>query len=325
MCLLSFRKRIIIGFSPCLPHRQKTLRSSSRRRSPTANLKPFWNTLGRPWAPLADTFVWVTLSGSVQLLFAIHDLALNLFDIVLWLQEAYLYLAVSPLSHWQVPENCFVNGQMRLAGTFGSTLQWEESRRSWLLAILVFFLGAPDLGMQWWSGMLVGKHFFLGCGRFNISTPHISTTLSYSLNISRLFYFHEKIFPKSTISVLSGADLISSPPKAFPDLISHPPWTPMIFGPHPRGFVSCACFLTRLLAFRRRTLFLSPAEGPQCWYTVCGPRRSVTCAWTGVREIGDFLRRVIDAVSIPSISGDWFGFSGVVSGPCKIQSGENFG
>lgn len=215
MCLLSFRKRIIIGFSTCLLHRQKTLRSSSRRRSPTANLKPFWNTLGRPWVPLADTFVWVTLSGSVQLLFAIHDLALNLFDIVLWLQEAYLYLSISPLSHWQVPENCFVNGQMRLAGTFGSTLQWEESRRSRLLAILVFFLGAPDLGMQWWSGMLVGKHFFLGCGHFNISTPHISTTLSYSLNISCLFYFHEKIFPKSTILSVERcrSNLIS--PKSF--------------------------------------------------------------------------------------------------------------
>lgn len=53
-----------------------------------------------------------------------------------------------------------------------------------------------------------GKRFFLGSGYFDISKPHICSTLGYSLNISCLFYFDANVFPKSIISVLSGPALI---------------------------------------------------------------------------------------------------------------------
>ena len=83
----------------------------------------------RPGELLAGTFIEAALSASRHLPFAVHDLAPNLFDNLLWFQEEAFYGAVSLLSHWHGPENCFLSGRVRLAGTFGSPVQYKEPRR----------------------------------------------------------------------------------------------------------------------------------------------------------------------------------------------------
>lgn len=173
--------------------------------------------------------------------------------------------------------------------------------------------------------MLVRRHFLLGFRHLNISIPHKSTTLGYFLNNSHLFCFHANISCKCTMSLLGGQDLILPPPRAFPDLTCHSHICSWSFVHVPGGLVSWACFFTGLLAFRRKTLFLTISDVPGVWSTVFGPRKSFICAWTEVRDICDFLHHVVNAFSVPSINEDWFGISGVVCGPYETQSGETLG
>ena len=91
----------------------------------------------RTWRAAGRHLHWGSSVASGHLPFAVHDSAPDLFENLLWFPEEAYYAAVSPLSHWHGPENCFLSGQVRLAGTFRSPVQYKEPRRIMLLLLLL--------------------------------------------------------------------------------------------------------------------------------------------------------------------------------------------
>lgn len=126
MCFASVKEGMAVIFRSCPPpgwnlSRGAVPEADREARSLSERAQEAWGAAGSARTEAA-------LSASLHLPFAVHDSAPCPLNTCSDFRKKHSMLR-SPLSHWHGPEDCFLSGQVRLAGTFRSPVQYQEPRR----------------------------------------------------------------------------------------------------------------------------------------------------------------------------------------------------